>query len=550
MVLLVITNALDGVSPLLIKRALDQVSDRASWNDIIQTAALFFAVMAALAVTRYGWRTFFGAYHTHAAEDLRRRLFHHLSKMDPNFYSKNQIGELMSLLVNDIQSFRQAIGSAVLVLVDGAVIIAIILPLMIMLNPGWTWKTLIFLPAVPFLIQWVTKKIFDRYKIQQEKLSSLSGYTQETITGIRVLKSFVQEKTRLRGYDKLNLDYEGSCNHVAVVDSLFSPVMEFGVASGSVILIFIAAPDLLSGVASVGTFVAFQRYITKMVWPMTALGFGFSQYQKGMASFARIRQILETETAVPDAGTVELPVFESLEVRGLTYSYPDQTAPLLRDLKFKVNAGDRVGIVGAIGSGKSTLAHLLTRLLPSEHGQILVNGRSIEEYKLESLRKKILLVTQEPLLFSMSVQENLKLASPSLTSNDVQDWLERVQISDEIKALPFGIQTELGERGVNLSGGQKQRLSLARGFLLRPDLLILDDTLSAVDVHTEEKLIESLEEWNQTLILVSHRLSVLKSCDRILVLNQGRIEAMGSWAHVREISPTFRQLCDLQGVSP
>ena len=550
MCFLFITNILDGVYPLLIKRALDQVGAGAPWKEVLITSIGFFALMAGLAITRYFWRIFFGAYHTNAAEDLRRRLFRHLSEMDANFFSKNQIGELMSLLVNDIQSFRQAIGSAVLILFDGVVIVAIILPIMISLNPSWTWKTLIFLPLVPLLISKITKLIFSRYKIEQEKLSALSGFTQETVTGIRVLKSFVQEKTRMAGYRRLNLDYEQSCNRVAWVDSLFSPIMEFGVASGSVILIFIAAPDLLTGVASIGTFVAFQRYITKMVWPMTAFGLGFSQYQKGMASFSRIRKILETPTAIPDTGKVLAGPFESLRFEGLSYTYPEQMVPLLQDLSFTIQRGERLGIVGTIGSGKSTLAHLMARLLPSESGQILLNGAPIESYQMHSLRERLLLVPQEPVLFSMSLEDNMRLARPDLSIEEIEDWLSQVQILGELKALPHGLKTELGERGVNLSGGQKQRLALARGFALKPDFLILDDTLSAVDPHTEEKLIQSLEKWNQTLVLVSHRLSVLRSCDRILVLNQGRLESLGTWPQVFAESATFRQLCELQGVTP
>ena len=549
MFFLVITNILDGVSPLLIKKALDQIGAGSEWHEILSTVEFYFLIVAALALTRFSWRNFFGTYHTNAAEDLRRRLFRHLSDMDPNFYSKNQTGELMSLLVNDIQSFRNAIGSGILILVDGFVIVGVILPLMVYLNPDWAWKTLILLPLVPFLIRQVTQMIFKRYKIEQEKLSLLSGFTQETISGIRVLKSFVQEKNRLRGYRKLNLEYESASNHTALPDSLFSPIMELGVATGSVILIFVAAPSLLSGAATIGTFIAFQRYITKMIWPMTAFGLGFSQYQKGMASFERIKTVLLTPSAVQDEGREPLGALQTLEIKNLSYHYPNASGPALKNVNFKIRAGQRTGIVGPVGSGKSTLAHLLLRLLPSESGQVLLNGKAVESYPLKDLREKILLVTQEPLLFSMSVEDNLRLPEAPITDGDIRYRLEQVQILSEIEKLPLGLKTELGERGVNLSGGQKQRLCLARGLLALPELLILDDTLSAVDVNTEEKLIEGLQSWTNGLMIISHRLSVLKTCDQILVFNEGHVEASGSWAEVFEKSPTFRQLCKLQGIS-
>lgn len=549
MFFLLITNSLDGVYPLIIKQALDEVTAGQGFASIAKTSALFFAVMAGLAITRYGWRIFFGDYHTKAAEDLRQRLYRHLCHLDLQFYSRNQIGELMSLIVNDVQSFRQAIGSAVLILVDGAVILLVILPIMISLNPSWTWKTMIFLPFVPLLIRWVTQQIFKRYKIEQEKLSLLSGYTQETVSGIRVLKSFVQERTRLQGYRKLNLEYEAACNRVAIVDSLFSPIMQFGVAAGSVILIFIATDDLITGAASIGTFVAFQRYIIKMVWPMTAFGLGFSQYQKGMASFSRIRAALETPTRIPDNGTRELGPLTRLEVRGLEFRYDNQEQGGLRNVAFSVEKNEKIGIVGPIGSGKTTLALLLGRLLPVPVSTVWINGAPIEDYTLESLRRRLCIVTQEPLLFSMSIEDNLKLAAPNLTDADLRRVLEQVQMWDEIQKLPHGLKTELGEKGVNLSGGQKQRLALARGMLSNCDLLILDDVMSAVDHSTEEKLIAALAEWNKTLILISHRLTVLRDCSKILVLNESGYEDFAAEAELAQRSPTYRQMQKHQGAS-
>ncbi|MFN7727554.1 MAG: ABC transporter ATP-binding protein [Bdellovibrio sp.] len=549
MLFLLVTNALDGIYPLIVKQALDQVTSGQGFAALAKTSALFFAVMAALAVTRYGWRTFFGEYHTKAAEDLRQKLYKHLSHLDLQFYSRNQIGELMSLLVNDVQAFRQAIGNSVLILVDGAVILIVILPIMISLNPSWTWKTLIFLPFVPLLIRWVTQMIFTRYKVEQEKLSLLSGHTQETISGIRVLKSFVQERTRLLGYRKLNLEYEVACNRVALVDSLFAPIMQFGVAAGSVILIFIATDDLITGAASIGTFVAFQRYIIKMVWPMTAFGLGFSQYQKGMASFSRIRTVLETKTQIPDLGTRVLGPFEKLEVRDLHFQYQGQTNAGLKNVSFSVHKGEKIGILGPIGSGKTTLALLLGRLLPAPEKSILVNGHPSESYTIDSLRERICIVTQEPLLFSMSIEDNLKLAAPNLTTQQVRQALAKVQMLDEIERLPHGLKTELGEKGVNLSGGQKQRLTLARGMLADCDVLILDDVMSAVDHATEDQLIRALSDWNKTLILISHRLTVLSSCSKILVLNDAGHEDFGTDAELMRRSPTYQQMRRHQGAS-
>lgn len=539
---LLITNILDGLSPLLLKEAIDGVTSGTSQSKLIYIALAFFFIMAVLAGTRYLWRTYFGDYHTRAAEDLRQKVYHHLCSLDPLFYSKTQIGDLMSLLVNDIQAFRQAIGSAVLIIVDGVVIIAVVLPIMFKLNTQWTFLTLIFLPLVPLLIRWVTQQIFSLFKIEQENLSLLSAYTQESISGIRVIKGFVREKARALGYYNLNKQYELSQNEVAKVDSMFGPVMQFGVASGSVILIFIAKNDLISGAVSIGTFVVFQRYITKMVWPMTAFGFGFSEYQKGMASYARLQNILNTANPISNSGSENIHQWSSFSVNNLSFKYPSNSKELFKNLNFTIKPGNKLGVIGPIGSGKSTLALILVRLLQPDSGEILFDDTSIADFSIESLRNKVTLVTQEPLLFSMSISENMRLVKPNASNSEIEQVLRDVHIWDELQKLPSGINTELGEKGVNLSGGQKQRLSLARGLLSGAEILILDDVLSAVDPYTEKALILTLEKWQKTSIIITHRLSIIESCSHILCFNREGFEDFAEKSVIEKRSQTYSQL--------
>lgn len=551
MVFLLITNTADGLYPLILKKGIDQISSGAPFSEITKTAILFFACMAFLALTRFLWRVAFGRYHTLAAEDLRNRIFHHLTQMGPQYFKKNSIGELMSLITNDVQSFRQAIGSGVLILVDGVSIIAIILPLMLWMEPQWTWKTLIFLPLVPFLIWNVNKLIFDRFKVQQDQLSLLSQFSQESVSGIRVIKSFALESDQLRKYDLMSRDFELACNKVAKVDSLFSPVMQFGVASGTVILFFLAGPDVLAGTVTLGTFVAFQRYIQKMVWPMTALGLGFSQFQKGMASFSRIKEVLGQATDVPDLGDTNISDFESLRVKNLSFKFHDGQTEALKDLSFEIKKGQKIGIVGPVGSGKSTLLHLLTRLYPKTSGEILVNDIPIERITQASLRQNIAFIPQEPFLFSETISQNLTLGtSQEISEEEIKRWSDVVDIRSEIESLPHQFESELGERGVNLSGGQKQRLTLARGLITQAPCLILDDTLSAVDHKTEKTiqthLAESLSQ-KKTQIIVSHRLSSVKDADLIIVLNQGRIDSIGRHHDLLSRSQIYRNLAQLQG---
>ncbi len=553
MFFLILTNTIDGLYPLVLKKGIDQVTQKIAIGEISKTAALFFLMMAGLALTRFCWRTYFGKYHTLAAEDLRNRLFQHMAQMGPNFFQKNSVGELMSLITNDVQSFRQGIGSGVLVLVDAITIVCIVLPIMLLMNPEWTLKTLVFLPLVPFIIWRLTKLIFTNYKIQQDNLSELSGISQEIIAGIRVIKSFAQEKTRLSIYNRISKKYELSSNRTAITDALFMPVMEFGVASGSVILLFVAAPDVLSGAATIGTLVAFQRYIQKMVWPMTALGLGLSQYQKAMASFSRMKELFDQQTDIPDNGTIELKTFDGLRVKNLSYQYPGSQSWALKNLNFEIQKGQTIGLIGPVGSGKTTLLHLLNRLYPAQAETILINEVSIEKYTQSSLHRQLVLVPQEAFLFSESILDNVALSEGASDLEGVRDWSRVVDIDKEIEGLPQKFHSHLGERGINLSGGQKQRLTIARGLMVRAPFIMLDDSLSAVDTKTERSIQDRLDRHGksrQTKLIVSHRLTSVERADQIIVLKNGEIEAIGKHADLLISSKTYSRLAEIQGVSP
>lgn len=550
MLFLFFTNALDGVYPLIMKKALDQIEAQVPLNDLTKTCILFFVVMTGLAVTRYGWRTYFGKFHTFAAEHIRQKLFKHVTSLGPNFFHKHQVGELMSLVTNDVQSFRQAIGPGMLILADGIIIIAIVLPIMAMMNWSWTWRTLIFLPLVPFLIWKVMKLIHTNYKIQQDRFSELTGVAQETVGGIRVIKSFAQEDNRTKLFNGVSSAFEKACNKVARVDAFYIPVMEFGVTSGSVILLFVAKDDLFSGAVTVGTFVAFHRYIQKMVWPMSALGMGFSFFQKGYASFDRIKEVLETETDIPDLGKTEITEFKSLEFRNVSFKHKNSSVYVLKNISFTMKAGESLGIMGPVGAGKTTMLHLLTRLYPLQEGQILVNGIPLEDITQESLRRTFLLVPQEAFLFSESISENLSFGLPERAPNaDIERMTEIVDLTNEISALPMQFESQLGERGVNLSGGQKQRLTIARGLIMKSPVLILDDSLSAVDTKTEKAIEQELAKGSSSLsrIIVAHRLSSLKAVDHLLVLKDGEVEAFGTYDDVFKVSPTFQKTVQIQG---
>lgn len=550
--LLIVTNTLDGLYPLLLKVGIDQIEKQQPLGELGRTSLLLITAITCLGLTRYGWRRYFGRFHTYAMEDMRLRIFKHFTNLGPSFFQKSQVGELMSVATNDVSSFRQAIGPGLLIFLDGLIYLAIILPVMFTMNFSWTWKTLILLPLVPFLINKVMKLIHVNYKISQDRFSEMTGVTQETIGGIRVVKSFAQEDHRTVLFCQSSRKLEKANNKVAFIDALFMPVMEFGVTSGSVILFFIAADDLYTGAVTIGTFVAFHRYIQKMVWPVTALGLGFSYYEKGRASIERIKEVMTQATDIPDTGTKELQNFESLEFRNVSFKYPGSEVYALKNISFKIHKGEHVGLMGQVGSGKTTLVNLLLRMYPVLEGEILVNNIPVDQYSLKSLRAGLVLVTQEVFLFSETVSRNVSYGfyeDPEF--RNIERMTEVVNIRGEIENLPQKFDSQLGERGVNLSGGQKQRLSIARGLILTSPLLILDDSLSAVDTRTEKMIEEELSQahGSQTRLTVAHRLSSLKSANKIIVLKDGAIEALGTVAELMQISPSFRTIVSVQSGS-
>jgi ATP-binding cassette subfamily B multidrug efflux pump len=557
---LLVTNILDAIYPLFLAMIIDRVAAKLGFVSLLGPLAAFLATMAGLAVSRYLWRVYFGNYHTHAAEDLRNLLMAHLLKLTPGFYQRNQLGELMSLIVNDVQSFRQSIGSAVLILVDGAVMVAIILPIMLMMNAEWTWKTLIFLPVVPLMINALMKAIYKKSKEVQDNLSELSGFSQESVTGIRVIKGFAVETERSRDYAKLSGQYQTANVELALIDSLWSPIMYFGMASGTVILLFIGLDDVMTGVVSLGTLVAFQRYISKMIWPVTALGMGLSQYKKGMAAFDRIKAVLLEKPDVTFAGLAGgVSKFESLAIRNLNFTYSGAAEPALTSVDLELKPGEKIGITGPVGSGKTTLLNVLLGFYALGPGQVLINGKDLFDWDEEKLRQIFTLIPQDVFLFSDTVRNNIRYAlaedhplqiTPAIGDAPVdvaERMLDRVQILDEMRALPGGLEATLGERGINLSGGQKQRLALARGLVRPSSLILMDDVLSAVDYKTEEKILNELASMNTSCLIVSHRIAALRHCDRILVLNKGRVEAVGTFAEVLANSAFFRELNEIQG---
>lgn len=542
------TNLLDSLVPLLTGLTIDRIKDGRPIQDIGEMVAWMLAVIVGMSLFRFLWRIFWARFAHLTAHDLRGRLFARMTELGPTFFRPRKVGQLITLISNDTNSFRMGIGPGFLVLLDGIFLTIIILPLMLWVSPTWTWQTLALMPFVPFLVNFILQRLHVAYHSRQERFADFSGSAQEIISGVRVIKSFAQEHNQTQQFNKHSNAFRLSCDRVAWWDAFFGPALETPVALGSVILLVLGAPYVMSGEVTLGQFIAFYQYIQRMVWPMSAIGIGLGHIQEGRASFKRMAEVLRFEPDVPDLGETEISEIESLEVRDLSFCYPGSSHKALDGVSFRLERGQCLGVTGMTGSGKSTLIEILTRQYAVPPGVVLINGVSIEKIKIASLRRLIGVVPQEAFLFSRKVSENVALGVDEWDLDDVRTAAQGVQIDKEIESWPAAYDALVGERGVNLSGGQKQRMTLARAIICDYPLVILDDALSAVDAKTEERILKNLqgELKKSTSIVVSHRLASVREADLIVVLRDGKVEAQGRHGDLVRTSETYRVLQEMQ----
>lgn len=545
---LFLTNFFETMVPWLIGKTLDKITAGAQLWDVFKQVGWLFAVMFFLSIFRYLWRVYWGRFHHTAAEDLRNRVFARMSDLGPTFFRPRKIGQLITLISNDVNSFRMGIGPGLLILFDGIFLIALVLPMMISISWTWTWQTLALMPFVPLVVKFILDRLHKAYQARQERFADLSGSAQEIVSGIRVVKSFAQEGNQTVQFNQHSTAFQRACDRVAAWDSFFGPALELPVALGSVLLLLLGTREVIEGRVSIGQFFAFYQYIQRMIWPMSAIGIALGHIQESRASFKRVAEVLEYEPDVPDTGDMEISELNSLEVRDLSFTYPGAKLPVLENVSFRLVRGECLGIVGMTGSGKSTLVELLTRQFPVASGVILVNGVSVEKIKLSSLKKIIGVVPQDAFLFSRKVSENLALGLEIWNIDDVRSAARHVRLDQEIESWPGAYDALVGERGVNLSGGQKQRMTLARAMARSAPLVILDDALSAIDAKTEESILNHLHDElrKTTSIVISHRLASVRGADQILVLKGGRVESLGRHEELIRVSPTYQVLHEMQ----
>lgn len=529
-VALVLVSVLNLIPPMVMGRVIDAItSGRLTQDELL--IHLFYLLLAAFGMyyLRYVWRMYILGTSYRLGQIMRSRLFEHFTKMSPAFYQNYRTGDLMAHATNDINALTRLAGGGVMSAVDAS-ITALVTLLTMLFSISWqmTLVAILPLPFMAYATSRLGRKTHKAFGESQAAFSELNNKVQESVSGIKVTKSFGYQSDELASFQEVNdLTFQKNLQTMKY-DSLFDPMVLLFVGSSYALTLLVGAFMVQAGQVTVGNLVTFISYLDMLVWPLMAIGFLFNITQRGKVSYQRIESLLSQESPVNNP---ESPL-DGIENGRLDYAidrFAFEDEETLRDIYFSLEKGQTLGLVGQTGSGKTALIKLLLREYDVDHGAIYLNGHDIRDYRLADLRSLMGYVPQDQFLFASSILDNIRFGNPDLPFSAVEEATQLAQVYQDIQAMPEGFDTVIGEKGVSLSGGQKQRLAMSRAMILNPDILILDDSLSAVDAKTEFAIIDNLKETrkDKTTIITAHRLSAVVHADLILVMQDGRIIERG-----------------------
>src|SRR5580700_10912172 len=580
-----LTNGIWILFPLVLGRAADDLNGGVTRHKLLVYAGLLLAIALTKGIFQFLTRWVVIGISRDIEFDLRNDLFARLERLSYSYYQRNRTGDIMARATNDLNAVRMLLGPAIMYSANTFIYTAGALAFMISISPWLTLYTFLPLPAVSIVIQTFGRRIHERFERIQAMFSDISARAQENFSGARLIRAYVQEDAEIRLFEAENQEYIRRSLKLVRLMGMLWPTLELMLGCAIVLVLWlggrevlagqltltrvttlvpsfpvIATPAItttlsLSGSMSVGQFVSFSTYMMQLTWPIIALGWVINLFQRGTASLIRINEIMQEQPEIKDAVGAqnredgrenELDIAGEIEFRALNFSYEGK--PVLHDVNLRVPAGSSLAIVGPTGSGKTTLVSLIPRIYDTEAGTVLIDGRPIREYSLASLRKNIGFVPQETFLFSDRIRENIALGVDAATAAEIHNAADAANIAADIESFPEGYDTMVGERGITLSGGQKQRTAIARALIRNPKILILDDALSSVDTHTEDKILNHLRGVMQgrTTIFISHRVSTVRNADRIAVLHSGRIVESGTHDELLALNGYYSDLYNKQ----
>lgn len=543
-----VSNFFNALSPLVIRYSFDLVGENLGYykmfsgfelkedvKDAISKGLLIFGIMVLLLAVMKGIFMFFMRQTIIVMSrliefDLKNEMYKHYQALDLAFYKRNNTGDLMSRISEDVGRVRMYLGPAIMYAINLTVLFIMVISMMLSVNVRLTLYVLIPLPILSISIYYINTLINKKSERIQSQLSTLTTNAQETYSGIRVIKSYVQEKQMLKYFEKESEHYKEVSLDLARVEAFFFPMMVLLIGISTILTIFIGGIEVINGRITPGNVAEFVIYVNMLTWPVTAIGWVASIMQRAAASQKRINEFLSAKPTIVSPTDEPFELKGKIEFRNVSFTYPDTGIEALKNVSFIIEPGQRFALVGRTGSGKTTIADLLVRMYDVSEGEILIDDKPIEKLNLGALREQMGYIPQDVFLFSDTVGNNIIFGTDGKTLDDAKTAAQTAMIHKEIDELPDKYATLVGERGVTLSGGQKQRISIARAFLKDPKVIMLDDSLSAVDANTEQAILGNLTTvlQNKTAMIITHRVSSLLEFDKILVLDDGRVVEQGS----------------------
>ncbi len=534
--------------PQVIGRAVDALSHGVTRQKLLTYSLLILTIALIKGIFQFLTRWVVIGISRDIEFDLRNDLFAHLERLSYSYYQRNRTGDIMARATNDLNAVRMLLGPAIMYSANTIVFTAGALAFMLAISPKLTLYAFLPLPIASIVIQYFGRRIHERFERIQAMFSDISARAQENFSGARVIRAYVQEQAEIAAFENANQEYIRRSLGLVRLMGMLWPTLELMLGAAVVIVLWLGGREVLLGKISVGKFVTFNTYMVQLTWPVIALGWVINIFQRGTASLVRINEIISQQPEIVDEfalafangatgappvhPTADAEIQGEIEFRNLSFAYNGTS--VLKEINLRIPAGSSLAIVGPTGSGKTTLVNLIPRIYDAEPGAVLIDGRPIRQFPLDSLRRHIGFVPQETFLFSDTIRENIAFGiaqeDGEAKLDDIKAAADAANIAQDIESFPEGYNTTVGERGITLSGGQKQRTAIARALLRSPRILILDDALSSVDTHTEDKILNHLREImrGRTTIFISHRVSTVRNADCIAVLHQGRIVELGT----------------------